>query len=223
MRRQVRPRHQGRGRRHWPSRALCCRLVPQQRTYQAHRPRAQWPQGRCHRRRSVRPDRRGRSGQAGLQGHRLRSPARCGRRVDVRHPRVPSAQGHRPARGRGPEGAGRGHRDEHGHWQGADHRRADERLRLRGRLRCFRCRSAPLYGHPRREPERRLLRQRVPDPRQPDEGVQGGFPHAHHEEQVRCRCRRRQCRHGRCPLREASGCRECLHRLPPRHGRAACP
>ena len=45
----------------------------------------------------------------------------------------------------------------------------------------------------------------------------------HHEEQVRCRCRRRQCRHGRCPLRQASGCRECLHRLPPRHGRAACP
>lgn len=26
----------------------------------------------------------------------------------------------------------------------------------------------------------------------------------------------------RCPLREASGCRECVHRLPPRHGRAAC-
>ena len=54
----------------------------------------------------------------------------AGRRVDVRHPRVPSAQGHRPARGRGPEGAGRGHRDEHGHRQGPDHRRADERLRL---------------------------------------------------------------------------------------------
>ena len=87
--------------------ALCRRLVPQQRTYQAHRPRAQRPQGRCHRRWPVRPDRRGRPGQAGLQGHRLRSPARCGRRVDVRHPRVPSAQGHRPARGRGPEGAGR--------------------------------------------------------------------------------------------------------------------
>ena len=133
MRGQVRPRHQGRGRRHWPSRALCCRLVPQQRTYQAHRPRAQRPQGRCHRRRPVRPDRRRRSGQAGLQGHRLRSPARCGWRVDVRHPRVPSAQGHRPARGRGPEGAGCGHRDEHGHRQGADHRRADEPHRGAGR------------------------------------------------------------------------------------------
>ena len=51
----------------------------------------------------------------------------------------------------------------------------------------------------------------------------GGFPHAHHEEQVCCRRRRRQRRHGRCPLRQAPGCRECLHRLPPRHGRAACP
>ena len=28
---------------------------------------------------------------------------------------------------------------------------------------------------------------------------------------------------GGCPLRQASGCRECVHRLPPRHGRAACP
>ena len=91
-----------------------------------------------------------------------------------------------------------------------------------GRLCRVRCRSARFMGIPG-EPERRLLRQRVPDPRQPDEGLQRGFPHAHHEEQVRCRCRRRQRRHGRCPLRQASGCRECHHRLPPRHGRAACP
>ncbi len=42
--------------RHRPFGALCCGLVPQQRTYQACCPRPQRPQGGCHRRWSLRPD-----------------------------------------------------------------------------------------------------------------------------------------------------------------------
>ena len=38
-----------------------------------------------------------------------------------------------------------------------------------------------------------------------------------HRQEGRC-CGRRQCGHGRCPQRPASGCRERVHRLPPRHG-----
>ena len=35
---------------------------------------------------------------------------------------------------------------------------------------------APLHGHPRREPQRRVFRQRVPHPHQPDEGLSTGRP-----------------------------------------------
>ena len=73
-----------------------------------HRTRMERPQGCRHRRWPCRPDRRRRPGQAGLQGDRLRGPARGRRRADVRHPRVPSAQGHRPAGDRRPEEDGRG-------------------------------------------------------------------------------------------------------------------
>ena len=46
-------------------------------------------------------------------------------------------------------------------------------------------------------------------------------PHPHRQKGGRCG--RRQRGHGCCPQRPASGCRDCVHRLPPRHGRAACP
>ena len=49
-----------------------------------------------------RPDRRRRAGQVGPRRHRLRGPARARRRAGLRHPRVPPAQGHRPAGGRPP-------------------------------------------------------------------------------------------------------------------------
>ena len=63
----------------------------------------------------------------------------------------------------------------------------------------------------------------VPDPREPDESIPARQPHPHHEEPCRCRCGRRQRRHGRSPLRQAPGCRAGVHCIPPRHGRTACP
>ena len=45
---------------------------------------------------------------------------------------------------------------------------------LQGRIRRLRRRSAHVYAHPRRGPQGRLLRQRVPDPDQPDEGLHRG-------------------------------------------------
>ena len=85
-------------------------------------------------------------------------------------------------------------------------------------VRGLRCRPAPLHGHPRREPEGRVLRQRVPDPLQPDEGLPAHQQDPHPHRQEGCRCGRRQRGHGRCPQRPASGCRDRVHRLPPRHG-----
>ena len=60
--------------------------------------------------------------------------------------------------------------DRHGHRQGADHRRA-VRDGQRGRVHRLRRGPAPVHGHPRREPEGRVFRQRVPDPHQPYEGL----------------------------------------------------
>ena len=69
---EVRPRHQGRARRHRPSRALCRRLAPCQCPGRhAAEARAQRPQGRGHRLRPVRPHLRGRPCQEGLRCHRV--------------------------------------------------------------------------------------------------------------------------------------------------------
>ena len=82
------------------------------------------------------------------------------------------------------------------------HRRADAGVRLRGRVRRLRRGSAHVHAHPRREPQGRLLRQRVPHPHQPDEGLPRGYRHAHHgsQGQDRGRRRRRQRGHGRRAL-----------------------
>ena len=68
------------------------------------------------------------------------------------------------------------------------------------------------------EPEGRLLCQRVPDPLQPDEGLSAHQQDPHPHRQKGRRCGRRQRGYGRCPQRPASGCRDRVHRLPPRHG-----
>ena len=64
----------------------------------------------------------------------------------------------------------------------------------------------PRFGHPRREPEGRVLRQRVPDPLQPDEGLPAHQQDPHPHRQKGGRCGRRQRGHGCCPQRPASGC-----------------
>ena len=112
--------------------------------------------------------------------------------------------------------------DQHGHRQGPVHRRA-VRDGLQGRVCRLRRGPAHVHGYPRRGPGGRLLRQRVPDPRQPDEGIPGRGRHPHHPVQGRGRRGRRQRGYGRRPLRQASGRRACVHRLPPRRGRNARP
>ena len=68
-------------------------------------------------------------------------------------------------------GHGRHRDDRHGHRQGPLHRRAVRGDGLQGRLCRLRRRPADVHAHPRRGPPRRLLRQRVPDPCQSDEGL----------------------------------------------------
>ena len=65
--------------------------------------------------------------------------------------------------------------------------------------------ACPVHGHPRREPEGRVLRQRVPDPFQPDEGLPAHQQDPHPHRQEGRRRRRRQRGNGRCPQRPASG------------------
>ena len=116
-----------------------------------------------HRRRRPRPE--------GPRRHRLRGAARDRRRPRLRHSRVPPPEGHRPPRGREHGEDGRSLRDQRRGRAHRHHRRADEGRRLRRRLRRHRGGPAEVPGHPRREPQRRLLRQRVPLARQPDEGL----------------------------------------------------
>ena len=162
----------------------------------------QRPQGRRHRLRPGRPDLRGRSGAQGLRRHRLRGAAHRRRRAGLRHPGVPSAQGDRAEGGRQPAGARRQGRDEHGHRQGRCPSTSCSRHGLRGRVHRLRRRPAPLHEHPGREPQGRLLRQRVPHPHQPDEGLPArtATRPIQHGKPRRGR-RRRQRRHGRRPLR----------------------
>ena len=74
--------------------------------------RVQRPQGRRHRLRPCRPDLRGRPGASmGYEVTVFEALAHRRRRAGLRHPGVPSAQGHRAEGGRQPQGAGRGDRD----------------------------------------------------------------------------------------------------------------
>ena len=82
---------------------------------------------------------------------------------------------------------------------------------------------APVHGHSGREPEGRVLGQRVPHAHQSDESVQGGGENAHPACKERGCCGRRQRGHGRGALRQAVGRGKCVHRVPPQHERAARP
>ena len=173
-------------------------------------------EGRRRRRRPRRAHRGGRLHQGRSRGDGLRGAAQGRRRARLRHPRVPSPQGDRAARGGLPGEARRRVQDELRRRQDPHHPPAHGGGRLRRGLHRLR-RGAPLvHGHPRRESERRLLRQRVPHPQQPHEGLRlPELRHAHQEVQERGRRRRRQRRHGLGPHRPAPRRRQRLHRLPP--------
>ncbi len=117
------------------------------------------------------PHRRRRPRAEGPRRDRLRGPPRDRRRPRLRHPRVPPPEGHRPPGGREHGEDGRPLRDERGRRAHRHHRRADAGGGLRRRLRGDRRGPAEVPRRPRGEPERRLLRERVPLPRQPDEGL----------------------------------------------------
>ena len=112
-------------------------------TEQARHARAQRAQGGGHRLRPVRAD--GCAGDLAKLGYKVtvyEALHTAGRRAGVRHSGIPSAQGHRAPGDRRPEGAGRRHRDQRGHWQDAHHRRA-VRNGQRGGVHRHRARACP--------------------------------------------------------------------------------
>ena len=122
-------------------------------------------------RRRLRPGGLTAAGELARMGHdvhRLRGPARPRRRAALRHPRVPPAQGDR-RRTRSTNLRRLGVEIECNVVVGRDaHRRRAARSELRRRLHRQRRRPADVPEHPRREPQGRLLGQRVPHARQPD-------------------------------------------------------
>ena len=75
---------------------------------------------------------------------------------------------------------------------------------------------AGVHGRPGREPQGRLLGQRVPDPGQPHGRLERRLRHAGPPRPAGRGRRRRQRRHGRGPHRAPPGCRRGDDRLPPR-------
>ncbi len=169
-------------------------------------------QGGGGRLRSRGPDLRRRAGSARLFRDGIRGPPCRGRRPALRNPGVPPAQ-EDPRRGAGPRGRpGRLHPDRRPRRTNCGRRRALRRLGLRGRLSRHGRRNADVPRDPWGGLERGLLRQRVPDPREPDGRMAvSGVRHA---------CAVRPCRGGRGwgqhgPRRRAHG--------PPAGGRAGPP
>ena len=114
------------------------------------------------------------AGELARMGHerpRLRGPARRGRRAALRHPGVPPAQAHRRQRGREPAGPRRDDRVQRDRRQDDD--RAGDPRRVRRLLHRQRRRPADVPRRARREPQGRLLLQRVPHPRQPHGRLEG--------------------------------------------------
>ena len=83
-------------------------------------------------------------------------------------------------------------------------------------------RPAGVHERPGREPQGRLLRQRVPHPRQPDGRLEPGLRHAGPPRPAGRGGRRRQRGHGRGADRAAAGRGRGDHRLPARR-RTSCP
>ena len=175
---------------------------------------------RDRRLRPGRADRRERPRAARLPGHRLRGAARDRRSAALRHPRVPPAEGDR-RRGRRAPARRRGQvRDERDHRQDGDDRRAARRARLRRRLRRHRRRLAEVHEHPRREPQGRLLRERVPHAREPHARVLlPRLRHARPAPDARRRDRRRRHGDGRRARVDPPRGRGGAHRLPAHAGR----
>ena len=170
VRGSLRPRQEGRAGRHRLAGAVRGRLGdgPPGRAA-AHRAARPPAETRRHRGlRARRADRRRRAGQVRAPGDHLRGVPRRRRGADLRHPGVPPAQGHRPGGGRPPQGR----------W--AWRSRCDAIVGKTWTLRELRSEfdavfiarrggAARVHGRARREPQGRLLGQRVPHPRQPDE------------------------------------------------------
>ena len=132
----------------------------------AGRRRAERPARRHHRRGPVGPDVRRGPAAPRPRGRRLRGLPQGGRRPRLRHPRVSPSEGHRPGRGGQPREDGSPLRVRHDRRPDA-HGGRPLRRRLRRRLRRDGRGPPLLRQRPGRGPERRLLGQRVPDPREP--------------------------------------------------------
>ena len=185
---------------------------------------AHGPQGGLRRQRAGVPHRGRRPGAEGPRRDGVRGAARDRRRPRLRHPRVPPAQGHRPPRDRKHGEDGRALRDERGRRAHRHDRRADAAGGLRRRVRGHRRRPPEVPRRAGREPERRLLGERVPLARQPDAGLP--LPRVRRADlrlprQERRRRRRRQHRARRHPHRAAPRRLEGDDALPPLRGRDA--
>ena len=153
--------------------------------------------------------------QLGYRRDRLRGAARGRRRPSLRHPGVPAAEGDRRRGRRAPARAGRRVRDRRRRRQDGDGRRAARRARILGRLRRHGRGLAEVHGHPGREPEGRLLGERVSDPREPDARLLvPGVRHAGQAADARGGDRRRRHRDGRGPRLDPPRRRGGAHRLP---------
>ena len=158
---------------------------------------ARRPHGGGRRLRPGRPHGGGRAREARLHGDGLRGVPRARWGAHLRHPRVPAPQGHRPGRGRPAARGRRRIRTERHHRQDLHARRVARAVR-RGLPR-RRGGAAGLHERPGREPQGRLFGERVPDPGQPDGGLDRGRRHARPEGPARGRRRRWQRRDGLGP------------------------
>ena len=159
----------------------------------------------------------------GLPGDGLRGVPLARRSAALRHPGVPAAQRAHRRRGRQDQAARRQVRRELRRRQDGD-AAGPARRRLLAHLRGHRRRPAEVHERARRAPAQRDVRQRVPDPRQPDAGPAAGLRDAAAGDrgQAGARHRRRQHRHGRRPHGPPPG-RPRHHRLPPHAERDAGP
>ncbi len=214
----VRAGQEGRAGRDRASRALSGRLRPDLR------PRAQVRAGdspaerqalRGGGIRSGRARVRRRAGASRPRGHRARVAACARRGAHLRHPRVPAAQVGRRGRDRGARDDGRRHRMRPGGGLHRHRRRAHDRGGLRRGLHRQRGRPAGVHGHPGREPQRRLLGERVPHAREPHARLR--VPQGRHAGVARAQGRgrgRRERGDGRGAHRASPGRRGGVPRVP---------